>query len=74
MRLAEWVREALLSAPMASGPDSGEATRSRRCCRRMRQTRVAKRLGVIASFRCVSQTRTSSSKSRVIRFSVRERG
>ena len=24
MRLAEWVREALLSAPMASGPDSGE--------------------------------------------------
>ena len=24
MRLAEWVREALLSAPVASGPDSGE--------------------------------------------------
>jgi len=24
MRLAEWVREALLSAPMESGPDSGE--------------------------------------------------
>ena len=24
LRLAEWVREALLSAPMASGPDSGE--------------------------------------------------
>lgn len=24
LRLAEWVREALLSAPVASGPDSGE--------------------------------------------------
>ena len=24
MRLAEWVREALLSAPVNSGPDSGE--------------------------------------------------
>ena len=24
MRLAEWMREALLSAPMTSGPDSGE--------------------------------------------------
>ena len=24
MRLAEWVREALLSAPVESGPDSGE--------------------------------------------------
>jgi hypothetical protein len=30
MRLAEWVREALLSAPMESGPDSGEVGDSSR--------------------------------------------
>ena len=37
MRLPEWVREALLSAPVNSGPDSGEVRWAKswpfgRCC------------------------------------------